>query len=59
MVIWFKQSLKKRNAEKAERQTQRDEIAELQDAMIEIAGLVETMSADTADAATDKEAANG
>lgn len=45
MVVWFKQSLKKRNAEKTEKQTQRDEITEIQDALIEIAGIVETMAA--------------
>lgn len=44
MVVWFKQSLKKRNAEKAELQTQREEISEIQDALVEIAGIVTTMS---------------
>ncbi len=59
MVVWFKQSLKALNKAKEEKQTQKDEIAELQDALVEIAGLVETMSADTAGAANDKEATNG
>ena len=46
MVVWFKQSLKKLNAAKAEKRTQREEITELQDALMEIAGLVETMAAE-------------
>lgn len=45
MVVWFKQSLKKLNEAKREKQTQKEEISEIQDALIEIAGIVETMAA--------------
>lgn len=44
-VFWKKQSLKKLNESKREKQTQKDEIAEIQDALVEIAGLVEEMAA--------------
>ena len=39
-VIWLKQSLKKRNKKELEQQTAKEEIAELQDALIEIAQIV-------------------
>ncbi len=44
MVVWFNQSLKKLNEKKQAEQAQKDEISELQDAIIEIAGMVETMA---------------
>lgn len=40
MVVWIKNSIKKKNEEKEQAQLVRDEISELQDAMIEIAGIV-------------------
>lgn len=40
MVVWFKQSLKKLNDKKNQAETQKAEIAELQDALIEIADIV-------------------
>ena len=40
MVVWIKNSIKKKNEEKEQAQLVRDEISELQDAMIEIAGLI-------------------
>ena len=40
MVVWIKQSLKKRNEEKLEKQTQKEEISEIQDALVEIASIV-------------------
>ena len=42
MVVWFKQSLKKLNDKKNQAETQKAEIAELQDAIIEIADIVAT-----------------
>ena len=39
-VMWIKQSLKKHNEKAREQQTAKDEIAEIQDALIEIAGMV-------------------
>ena len=40
MVLWLKQSLKKLNDKKNQAETQKAEIAELQDAIIEIADIV-------------------
>lgn len=52
MVVWFKQSLKKLNKEKSERQTQNDKIAEIQDALLEIADIV-TMALDNTEGGED------
>lgn len=46
MVVWFKQSLRKLNEAKRETEIRKEEISELQDAVIEIAGIVEAMSAE-------------
>ncbi len=43
-VIWINQSLKKRNEKTREQQTTREEIAEIQDALLEIAEIVSAMS---------------
>lgn len=40
MVVWFRQSIKKLNDEKAEKRLRSDEIAELQDALVEIADII-------------------
>ncbi len=55
MVVWFKQSLKKLNEKKQAEQAQKDEISELQDAIIEIAGMVETMAIPSASEEKDGE----
>ena len=55
MVIWMKNSIKKKNTEKEKEQVIRDEISELQDAMIEIAGIVN----DIYDASSKEDTANG
>ena len=39
MVAWIKQSLKKLNEEKRKEQEYREQLAEIQDALIEVAGL--------------------
>ena len=39
-VTWLKQSLKKRSEKELEQQTAKEEIAELQDALIELAQIV-------------------
>lgn len=44
-VAWIKQSLKKRNEEKQEKQTRKDEISEIRDALVEIADII-TMAID-------------
>lgn len=44
-VAWIKQSLKKLNKKKSEEQTRKDEISEIQEALIEIADIV-TMALD-------------
>lgn len=44
-VAWKKQSLKKLNEKKSEEQTRKDEISEIQDALVEIADIV-TMALD-------------
>lgn len=43
-VIWLKQSLKKRNEKALEQQTAKEEIAEIQDALLEIAEIISVMS---------------
>ena len=55
MVVWMKNSIKKKNTEKEKEQVIRDEISELQDAMIEIAGLVSDMY----DASSEEGTTNG
>lgn len=40
MVVWFRQSLKKLNDAKEEKQRRSDEIAEIQDALVEIADII-------------------
>lgn len=55
MVVWIKNSIKKKNEEKEQAQLVRDEISELQDAMIEIAGIV----SDIYDASSKEDTANG
>ena len=47
-VMWIKQSLKKRNEKALEQRTAKDEIAEIQDALIEIAEIVSRLIDDTA-----------
>lgn len=47
-VAWKKQSLKKINEKKSEERTRKDEISELQEALIEIADIV-TMVLDVAE----------
>ena len=47
-VIWIKQSLKKRNEKEREQQTAKEEIAEIQDAVIELAELVSEIMDNTA-----------
>lgn len=42
-VIWIKQSLKKRNEKTREQQTTKEEIAEIQDALLEIAEIISVM----------------
>lgn len=42
-VIWIKQSLKKRNEKAREQQTTKEEIAEIQDALMEIAEIISVM----------------
>lgn len=49
MVVWIKNSIKKKNEEKEQAQLIRDEISELQDAMIEIAGLISDAYNNTAE----------
>lgn len=44
MVVHFKQSLKKLHEQNKDKQTQKDEITELQDAIIEIAEIVATVA---------------
>ena len=44
-VAWKRQSLKKLNEKKSEEQTRKDEISEIQDALVEIADIV-TMAID-------------
>ncbi len=46
MVVWFSQSIKKLNETKAEKKLRGDEIAELQDALVEIADIVSGLSAE-------------
>ena len=55
MVIWMKNSIKKKNTEKEKEQLVRDEISELQDAVIEIAGLVSDMY----DTSSEEDTTNG
>ena len=55
MVVWMKNSIKKKNTEKEKEQVIRDEISELQDAMIEIAGLVSDMY----DTSSEEDTTNG
>ena len=55
MVVWIKNSIKKKNEEKEKEQLIRDEISELQDAMIEIAGLI----SDTYNNTAEEEMSNG
>lgn len=47
-IAWKKQSLKKLNEKKIEEQTRKDEISELQDALVEIADII-TMALDSAE----------
>lgn len=47
-VMWIKQSLKDRNEKAREQQTAKAEIAEIQDALIEIAEMVSELIDDTA-----------
>ena len=47
-VMWIKQSLKKRNEKTLEQQTTKEEIAEIQDALIEIAEMVSGIIDNTA-----------
>ena len=47
-VIWIKQSLKKRNEVIREKQTAKEQITEIQDALIEIAEMVSELMDDTA-----------
>ncbi|MDE7231188.1 MAG: hypothetical protein K2N56_11970 [Oscillospiraceae bacterium] len=42
-VIWIKQSLKKRNEKTLEQHTTKEEIAEIQDALLEIAEIISAM----------------
>ncbi len=44
-VMWIKQSLKTRNEKFLEQQTAKEEIAELQDALMEIAEIISGMDA--------------
>ncbi len=44
-VMWIKQSLKTRNEKSLEQQTAKEEIAELQDALMEIAEIISGMDA--------------
>lgn len=46
MVLWIKQSLKRLNEKKSEEQAQSDEIAEIRDALVEIADIIVDISAD-------------
>lgn len=53
-VMWIKQSLKKRNEKSLEQQTAKEEIAEIQDALLEIAEIISGM--DAKDQNSEKEA---
>ena len=55
MVVWMKNSIRKKNTEKEKKQVIRDEISELQDAMIEIAGIV----SDIYDTSSKEDTTNG
>lgn len=59
MVLWIKQSLKKLNEKKSEEQARDEEIAEIRDALVEIADIIVDISADISTLALDSSEGGG